>query len=73
MREGMQVRDLSPTTKHAYIDNVARFARHFGRSPADAGPEEIHAYQVYLVRERHLALSSLEVAAWKQPPANGKH
>ncbi|MCK7480354.1 MAG: phage integrase N-terminal SAM-like domain-containing protein [Candidatus Moduliflexus flocculans] len=42
----MQVRNLSPNTQHAYIDNVARFARHFGRSPADLGPEEIRRYQV---------------------------
>ena len=62
MLEDMQVRNLSPNTQHAYIDNVARFARHFGRSPADVGPEEIRRYQVYLVRERHLAPSSLEIA-----------
>jgi hypothetical protein len=41
MREDMQVRNLSPHTQRAYIENVARFARHFGRSPADLGPEEI--------------------------------
>ena len=31
MLEDMQVRQLSPRTQRAYIDNVARFARHFGR------------------------------------------
>jgi len=62
MLEDMQVRNLSANTQHAYLDNVARFARHFGRSPADLGPEEIRAYQVYLIRERHLAPSSLEIA-----------
>jgi len=56
------VRNLAPNTQHAYLDNVARFARHFGRSPAELGPEEIRAYQVYLIRERHLAPSSLEIA-----------
>src|SRR5437899_4841671 len=39
-----------------------QFARHFGRSPADLGPEEIRAFQVYLIRERHLAPSTLIVA-----------
>jgi integrase/recombinase XerD len=62
MLEDMQVRNLAPNTQHAYLDNVARFARHFGRSPAELGPEEIRAYQVYLIRERHLAPSSLEIA-----------
>lgn len=62
MLEDMQVRNLSPQTQRAYVENVARFARHFGRSPADLGPEEIRTYQVYLIRERHLAPSSLEIA-----------
>jgi integrase/recombinase XerD len=62
MLEDMQVRNLSPHTQRAYVENVARFARHFGRSPADLGPEEIRTYQVYLIRERHLAPSSLEIA-----------
>ena len=35
MLEDMQVRNLSPHTQRAYIENVARFARHCGRSPAD--------------------------------------
>jgi integrase/recombinase XerD len=41
MLEDMQVRNLSPHTQRAYIENVARFARHFGRSPVELGPEEI--------------------------------
>jgi hypothetical protein len=61
MLEDMQVRNLSPPQR-AYVDNVARFARHVGRSPADLGPEDIRIYQVYLIRERHLAASSLEIA-----------
>ena len=51
MLEDMQIRNLSPHTQRAYVENVARFARHFGRSPADLGPEEIRRYQVYLIRE----------------------
>jgi integrase/recombinase XerD len=43
MLEDMQVRNLSPHTQRAYVENVARFARHFGRSPADFGPEEIRS------------------------------
>ena len=62
MVEDMQVRNLSPNTQRAYIESVARFARHFGRSPADLGPDDIRTYQVYLVQERKLAPSSLEIA-----------
>jgi len=44
MLEDMQVRNLSPNTQRAYLDTVARFARHFGRSPAVLEPEQIRAY-----------------------------
>ena len=44
------------------VETVARFARHFGRSPAGLGLEETRAYQVYLTNERRLAASSLVVA-----------
>jgi integrase/recombinase XerD len=60
--EDMQVRNLSPHTQRAYIESVARFARHFGRSPVELGPEEIRSFQVYLTRERKLAPSSLGIA-----------
>ncbi|MBE3065519.1 MAG: site-specific integrase [Spirochaetes bacterium] len=63
MLEDMQVRNLSPHTQRAYVDTVARFARHVGRSPALLEPEEIRAYQVYLTQERKLAPSSLVIAA----------
>ncbi len=61
MLEDMQVRRLSPGTQQTYVGAVARFARHFGRSPSRLGREEIRAYQLYLTNERHLAPSSLVV------------
>ena len=62
MLEDMQIRNLSPHTQRAYVENVARFARHFHRSPAALGPEEIRTYQVHLTCERKLAPSSIEIA-----------
>ena len=58
MLEDMQVRNLSANTQRAYIPV---------RSPlwpvsSGVGAEEIRAYQIYLIRERHLAPSSLEIA-----------
>lgn len=46
MLEDMQLRNLSPRTQRSYVEHVWRFARHFGKSPAALGPEEIRAYQV---------------------------
>jgi site-specific recombinase XerD len=62
MLEDMQVRNLAPRTQQTYLEQVARFARHFGRSPALLGPAEIRAYQVYLAIEKRLTPASLAVA-----------
>ncbi len=60
--EDMQVRQLSPHTQRAYVNNISQFARYFGRSPDVLGPQEIRAYQVYLTNERKLAPSSICIA-----------
>lgn len=38
-----------------YVDCVARFATHFGKSPENLGAEEVRIYLMYLVRERKVA------------------
>jgi site-specific recombinase XerD len=62
MTEDMQVRNLSPLTQRAYLEQVSRFARYFGKSPAMLGPEEIRTCQIYLANERKLAPSSIQIA-----------
>ena len=58
MRAILRTRNYSPRTEEAYINAVARFARHFRRSPAELGPREIEQYQIHL-RERHRISASL--------------
>lgn len=62
MLEDMQVRNLSPHTQAAYVQQVSLFARKFGKSPEALGPEDIRAYQVYLTTERKLAAGSILIA-----------
>ncbi|CAB3810433.1 IS91 family transposase ISMno24 [Paraburkholderia ultramafica] len=62
MVEDMRVRNLSANTQRAYLQQVGAFAKHFGRSPATLGPEEIRAWQLHLVEVRKLARSSLVTA-----------
>ena len=59
MLEDMQIRNLQPSTQESYVQQVARFAKHFGKSPADLGPEETRAYQVYLIREKQASPSGM--------------
>jgi Phage integrase, N-terminal SAM-like domain/Putative transposase len=62
MLEDLQVRNLSLHTQRAYLEQVSRFAQHFGQSPTVLGPEEIRTYQVYLTNERKLAPGSILIA-----------
>ena len=61
MIEDLEVRNRSPHTITSYVNALARFALHFGCSPEKLGLEDIRSYQVYLVREKHAAASSLNV------------
>ena len=54
---------ISPRTHSAPIlEQVARFARYFGKSPEHLGPAEIRTYLLHLVNDKHLAASSVIVA-----------
>jgi hypothetical protein len=48
MIEDMKVRNLSPVTQRCYVHVVAKFARHFNRSPDRLGLAEMREYQVHL-------------------------
>ena len=62
MIEDMQVRNLSKSTQDSYVRQVSLFARHFKKSPELLGPEQIRAYQIYLMNEKKLAPISILVA-----------
>ncbi len=62
MLEDLRIRNYSPATQVNYVNHVARFARHFGRSPDRLGSEEVRAYQVHLVEERALSWSTINQA-----------
>jgi hypothetical protein len=58
MLEDLQIRNYAPTTVAAYIRGVAEFAKHFGKSPDLLGTEQIREYQLYLIKEKKVSLSS---------------
>lgn len=57
MIEDMKVRNLARKTQLAYVTQVARFAKYFGKSPELLGPEEIHTYLVHLINDKHVSWS----------------
>jgi integrase/recombinase XerD len=62
MIEDMEIRNLAPLTQKSYIEQVARFARHFDNSPEHLGPDEIRLWLLHLIRDKNLAASSMSVA-----------
>jgi len=47
--DDLRLRNYSPRTIEAYVAGVARFAKHFGRSPELLGTEELRAFQLHLL------------------------
>ncbi len=62
MIEDMGVRNLAEGTQKVYVDRVAQFAKHFGKSPELLGPEDIRSYQVYLVQQKKVSWSVLNLS-----------
>jgi hypothetical protein len=56
--DDMALHDLKPESIRAYVDSIARFARHFRKSPELLGTAEIRSSFLYLTRDRHVASST---------------
>jgi site-specific recombinase XerD len=59
MLDELQRRNYSKSMTRYYLQAVASFARHFGKSPDKLGPDELRNYQAYLLRERKLAVGTV--------------
>ena len=57
MIEDMKLRNFAPRTIQSYVTRVARFARHFGRSPDALGRDEVRSYLIHLVEDKHVCWS----------------
>jgi integrase/recombinase XerD len=58
MLEDLRVRNYAPTTVACYIRAVAEFAQHFHKPPDRLGPEEIRSWQLFLLNEKRVKLST---------------
>jgi site-specific recombinase XerD len=55
--DDLRLRNYSARTIEAYVAGVARFARHFGRSPDQLGAEQVRSFQLHLLERK---------ASWSQ-------
>ena len=55
MAEDLKLSGYSPSTHRIYVHYAKNFAKHFMRSPAKMGEEEIRTFLLYLLDERKLS------------------
>ena len=59
----MLQRGFAQRTQGSYARAISRMARHYRRDPAQLTPEEVSAYLLHMVKERHLSFSTVNQAA----------
>jgi integrase/recombinase XerD len=59
MAEDLRRRNYSTETQRAYIHYIAEYAKYFGVSPDQLGPEAIREYQLHLTDERKMSPESV--------------
>jgi site-specific recombinase XerD len=59
MLDALLLRGMAVRTQESYIDDVARLARHYGRSPDALSVQEVQQFLVQLLRERKLSRSTV--------------
>ena len=62
MQEDLRLRNFSERTVRYYTHTVADFAKYFGKSPDQLGPEHIRTYLLHLLNERKLAWGTIQGA-----------
>jgi len=61
MLEELQLRNLSEATIQTYLGSVERFAKHYGISPAQLGPEQVRQYLLHLLNEKKDTWATVQV------------
>lgn len=59
MIDAMQVRGMAVRTQEAYVDALARMARHFRRSPEELDAVQIEAYMLHLSKDLRRSFSTI--------------
>jgi integrase/recombinase XerD len=57
MIEDMRLRNYADHTIEVYVQRVATFAKHFGKSPERLDAADVRAYLLFLIQEKHASWS----------------
>ena len=63
MIDAMVVRGFSPSTRECYVSAIYAMAKYYRRDPAQYSAQEVDAYLLHMVQERHLSYSTMNQAA----------
>ncbi len=63
MQDAMLQRGFAARTQESYIDAIARMAKYYRRDPATYSAQEVEAYLLHLIKDRHLSYSTTNQAA----------
>lgn len=59
MLDELQRRNYTPDTIRGHIHAIKDFAEYFGKSPELMGADEVREFQLYMIREKKLALGTV--------------
>lgn len=62
MEEDLKLGGYSPMTRKIYLCYARLYAKHFMRSPADMGEEEVRAYLLYLIQQKKVSRQTVRQA-----------
>ena len=63
MIDAMVLRGFSPRTQESYADAIYGMAKFYRRDPAQYSAQEVEAYLLHMINERHLSYSTMNQAA----------
>ena len=63
MIDAMVLRGFSPSTQSSYADAIYGMAKYYRTDPAQYSAQEVEAYLLHLINERHLSYSTMNQAA----------
>lgn len=63
MLDAMILRGFAPRSQDVYLGAVIRLSQHYNRSPDLLSDDQIQAYLLHLLKERHLARSSVNLSS----------
>ena len=63
MIDAMVLRGFSPRTQESYADAIYGMAKHYRRDPAQYSAQEVEAYLLHMINDRHLSYSTMNQAA----------